>query len=346
MKYILEITAPGTVIRPLINGIEVSNPGLKTIERFYFDEISELRVHPGVLIDSEALFMLSSHSIPILIVDYTGLKAYVRSPRTELSKIMIRLKQYEALNNLKGVILAKFFALCSIETRREFLLYLSQNRKSYDLSKSKKLEETANKISIYIEQVRKTMGSLNEIRSGLMSLEANASKLYFLALRNIIPKIYGFSGRQAIRKTKDVINTMINYGNAIIREIILRECIKSDLDPAIGFLHKIINRRFSLVMDIAEEFLIPVSHRATVNLAVRYEINSDDYYIGEDNTIKLSNSGKRKLLQEIYDILEKKHRTKNITVEQAISERIKSITNLLLDHTKKLSRFRIITNWR
>ena len=345
MKMVLEITASGTVIRLFSNGIEIANPRLKMIERYYFDEISELRIHHGVFIDSEVLSKLSSKGIPILILDITGLKAFISSPKMELSKILIRMKQFEALNNLKGVILAKFFALCSIETKEEFLLFLARNRKKYADDKAKRLEEAAREIALYKEQARKLLGILDEIRPRLMSIEANASRIYFSALRHVIPKEYGYKGRQSIRKPRDVINTMINCGNAIIRGIILRECIKSKLDPGIGFLHKIVNRRFSLVMDLAEEFLVPISHRAVVNLAVRYDIKEEDYYV-ENDTVRLTNSGKGKLLREIYSILEKRHRTKQITVEQAIINRIQSIIDLLLDRKKELKKYRIISCWR
>lgn len=343
LKRIIELQAPGAIIRLWREGIEIYHPISRKIYRLKFDEVAEIRVHPGVLIDTDAIPKLLSKRITISIFSETGPLAYIFSPKNG-ARVSIRIKQFKALNSDIGLALAKYFAICSVETKSDFLKYLAQNRRKYFPDVAEKLLQISEEIRTYSKRIRMIVGSLQNVRGKIMALEGNASRIYFKALSLVIPEKYEYRGKRTIPKAKDVINAIISYCNAIVRSEVLHACLLVGLDPYIGFLHKIKDYKPALVLDISEEFLVPISHRIAVSLATKREISERDYY-EKNGEIMLTDEGKLKVRHLVNSFLGKIHKTKHITLREEIIQKTRLIAKYISGETIDLKRSELFYSW-
>ena len=99
--------------------------------------------------------------------------------------------------------------------------------------------------------------SLNEnffkkTRMQIMGIEGKASIEYWNGVRNILPPEFDFDNRQ--RNADDLVNSMLNYGYAILESEVTKNILLSGLDPYCGFLHFDMPNRTSLTYDLMEEF--------------------------------------------------------------------------------------------
>ena len=69
----------------------------------------------------------------------------------------------------------------------------------------------------------------------IMGLEGKASNEYWRAVKYFIPNNIGFEKR--IKKPTDLLNSMLNYGYAILASEITKSILLIGLDPYCGFLH-------------------------------------------------------------------------------------------------------------
>jgi CRISPR-associated protein Cas1 len=101
---------------------------------------------------------------------------------------------------------------------------------------------------------------------GLMGIEGAAAGGYFGALRHLVVPGYGFVRRD--RAAGDVVNALINYCSALLRETVLSAILAAGLDPYLSFLHTPRRGRPTLAFDLMEEWR-PVLLESTVLALLR-----------------------------------------------------------------------------
>lgn len=111
------------------------------------------------------------------------------------------------------------------------------------------------------------------------NIEARAAVYYW---KNLFPRHADFTREQ---DGLDIINSMLNYGYAILRAVMARSLVGSGLHPAIGIFHRNRYNAFCLADDVMEPY------RPIVDRLV-YELICENPDIGD-----LSSSIKQKLLQ-------------------------------------------------
>ncbi len=133
-----------------------------------------------------------------------------------------------------------------------------------------------------------------KVRSGdAGNMESRAARIYW-------PLLFGSSFRR-IPGAEDCLNSMLNYGYAVLRSIVSRAICASGLHPSIGVHHRNRYNPFCLADDIMEPFR-PIVDEAVVKVVE---------FIG-DNAI-LDKSTKKILIGEIYERrLEMKGESRNI----------------------------------
>ena len=92
----------------------------------------------------------------------------------------------------------------------------------------------------------------NNIKMQIMGIEGKASNDYWNAVKQFIPKEIGFESRT--KKPTDLLNSMLNYGYAILASEITKSILTNGLDPYCGFLHYDMLNRTSLTFDLIEPF--------------------------------------------------------------------------------------------
>ena len=86
----------------------------------------------------------------------------------------------------------------------------------------------------------------------LFGIEGYIADKYFSALK----KIYSFPGRKP--QGRDKFNSVLNYGYGILYNEIERACLYVGLDPFLGLYHSERYGKPALVLDVIEEFRVPL----------------------------------------------------------------------------------------
>ncbi len=107
-----------------------------------------------------------------------------------------------------------------------------------------------------------------------MGIEGKASIEYWNGVRNILPPEFDFDNRQ--RNADDLVNSMLNYGYAILESEVTKNILLSGLDPYCGFLHFDMPNRTSLTYDLMEEFRQQLVDKVVFTLINHKQVSLED----------------------------------------------------------------------
>ena len=260
-----------------------SDPFLKPeIESWYADNMpyEKIVLSGKGYISTEALSLLSQNNRNVILLDTFGKPTtYLNPARESLTATNYRMAQYDTFRD---------------ESKREYLA------RQIILAKKKSQLQLLAKI-----------GSLMDT---LPDKEAAASRVYFAEYAKFIPKKFEFRFRNQSynnglkSNAKDVINTMLNYGYAVLAGEISKFVNGIGLDAYYGFLHKTHGGFQSLVYDIIEPFRWMVDY-AVYSLAnnqnSRQRIYLKDYSHTKDGYVILDYSLIKRFLERLERVFTK-----------------------------------------
>ena len=165
----------------------------------------------------------------------------------------------------------------------------------------------------------------------IMGCEGKASVHYWNGIKLLIPKDIGFEKRT--KKPTDLLNSMLNYGYAILATEITKSILINGLDPYCGFLHFDMDNRTSLTYDLIEDFRQQLVDKTVLNLINRKQVTNNDLD-KRNKSIKLE---KRKLI--ISKIQEKlhskiKYNDEEVTYSEIINKQSSNLVKTLLNDEK------------
>ena len=172
------------------------------------------------------------------------------------------------------------------------------------LNKNKQLKRVANirlKMDEYIKQLIDLNLNDKNVKLQIMGIEGKASNDYWRCVKYFIPKEIGFTSRT--KKPTDLLNSMLNYGYAILASEITKSILLNGLDPYCGLLHYDMDMRTSLTFDLIEPFRQQIVDKTVISLINRKQVKTDDID-NRNNLIKLE---ARKLI--VSKILNKMYST-------------------------------------
>ncbi|HWP93514.1 MAG TPA: type I-B CRISPR-associated endonuclease Cas1b [Thermodesulfobacteriota bacterium] len=105
----------------------------------------------------------------------------------------------------------------------------------------------------HIENKNREMGSSRSIEE-LMGFEGQIHKRYFEAWNKILKSETFLFDKRTRMPPDNPINALISFGNSMVYATALSEIYKTQLNPAISYLHQPSTKRFSLSLDLAEIF--------------------------------------------------------------------------------------------
>ncbi len=238
----------------------------------------------GASISTSAMRILMRHGIELLIID--GVRAIGKlSPTRRGANVNLRMRQYD-IRDKEGLELARSFVHGKLINQSDILKSLAKNREG-------RMREELRRNAIEIERIAREVevkkGDPERLRRDFLSLEAEAGKIYWSSIAEILPPELGFESRKKrYEEPSDPFNMMLNY----LYSILMSEswfCLEiTGLDPFIGFLHSPSNRRPALAVDFMEEFRQPVVDRVALSLA---------HQISPSEGSELSSDVKRKVLR-------------------------------------------------
>lgn len=159
-------------------------------------------------------------------------------------------------------------------------------------------QQAVEKIIVRIKSLE--TGDLASFRQKIMSYEATSATVYWEYVRELIQDdIDGFYSRVKQGAT-DLVNSMLNYGYAILYPRIWQAALRYQLNPYMGFVHYA-DGNANLVFDMIELFRAQAVDRVVISLIQKKET------LGVKNG-KLDDSTKKKLTASVLERLNRKER--------------------------------------
>lgn len=250
-----------------------------------------------------------------------GLNYTLESPDSK--NVELKKQQYKLSENKLGLEISKELIKSKMKNQKATLTTLNKNKQIFEVFNHR------SKIDELIKQIEKLdfENKNKQIRMQIMGIEGKSSNEYWSAIKYFIPKEIHFEKRT--KKPTDLLNSMLNYGYAILASEITKSILTSGLDPYCGFLHYDMENRTSLTFDLIEPFRQQLVDKTMIGLINKKQVIMNDLD-KRNNTLKLN---ARKLI--VNKILEKTFSTitydgKTVSYSQLIQKQSQNLVETLL----------------
>lgn len=274
----------------------------------------------------DALDLMATNNIKLISINPRGQLTYtLESPVWR--NVKLKKQQYRLSENKAGLEISKELIKSKMKNQKATLTTLNKKKQL------KRVYNHRSKIDECISQLEelKLKGGNEDVRMKIMGLEGKASNEYWSSVKYFIPSEIGFESRT--KKPTDLLNSMLNYGYAILASEITKSILVNGLDPYCGFLHFDMYGRTSLTFDLIEPFRQQIVDKTVIGLINRKQVTADDLD-KRNNIIKLE---ARKLIVE--KILAKIYSTitycdESVSYFDLIERQSENLVNVLLEGSK------------
>lgn len=247
------------------------------------NKIYSIYAYGQITISSQVISLFAKTGIPIHFFNYYGFYNGSFYPRETFLSGDLVVKQAESyLNHLKRIELAKLFVEGSSKNIMKVLSYY--------------------KINNNIDQTLADLKSC-KIITEVMNVEGRIRAEYYEKFDEILPEEFKMEGRSR-QPPKNMINSLISFGNSMMYSTTLTEIYNTQLNPTISFLHEPSERRFSLSLDLSEIFK-PIFVDRLIFYLVNKKIIIEKDFDQDLNCCLLNERGRSKFVQEYNKRLEK-----------------------------------------
>lgn len=275
----------------------VNEKGKKPIP---INKVYSIYAYGQITFSSQVMSLLSKNGIPIHFFNYYGFYSGSYYPRETLlsGDLIVRQADYY-LNIQKRLELAKLFVEGAAKNILKVLAYY--------------------KIENNINETLSELPSTNKITE-IMNIEGRIRSEYYSKFDDILPDDFKMEGRSR-QPPKNMVNSLISFGNSMMYSTVLTELYNTQLNPTISYLHEPSERRFSLSLDLSEIFKPIFVDRLIFYMVNKRMLSKKDF--NEDlNCCLLNDKGRNKFIKEYNKRLEKtiKHKKlkKNVSYQRLI----------------------------
>ena len=274
----------------------------------------------------DALNLIAENNIKLIAINPRGQLTYtLESP--DWQNVALKKEQYKLSENKLGLRISKELIISKMKNQKATLTTLNKN---------KQLKRVFNHRSKIDERIRQLSelnfkGNNEDIRMRIMGLEGKASNEYWSGVKYFIPREIGFDSRT--KKPTDLMNSMLNYGYAILASEITKSILVNGLDPYCGFLHFDMDGRTSLTFDLIEPFRQQIVDKTVIGLVNKKRITVEDLD-RRNNTIKLEARKLivEKILSKIYSTIT--YDDEAVSYSDLIQKQSEDLVRMLLDGEK------------
>lgn len=275
----------------------VNEKGKKPIP---INKVYSIYAYGQITFSSQVMSLLSKNGVHIHFFNYYGFYSGSYYPRETLLSGDLLVKQADYyLNIQKRLELAKLFVEGAANNILKVLAYY--------------------KIENNIKETLSELNSTNKITE-IMNIEGRIRSEYYSKFDEILPDDFKMEGRSR-QPPKNMINSLISFGNSMMYSTVLTELYNTQLNPTISYLHEPSERRFSLSLDLSEIFKPIFVDRLIFYMVNKRMLSKKDF--NEDlNCCLLNDKGRNKFIKEYNKRLEKtiKHKKlkKNVSYQRLI----------------------------
>lgn len=161
-----------------------------------------------------------------------------------------------------------------------------------------------------------------------------AAREYFKALSKLIKKEFAFNGRSR-QPPLDPFNSMISFGYTIVFYEIYAELESRDLNPYIGFIHKIKRNHPALASDMLEEWRALLVDSTILSLVQGNEIDTAEFSFDEESgAVYLSDNAVKICVRKLEDKMRKEisyleYLDSPVSFRHAIWWQVKTLSNCI-----------------
>lgn len=156
----------------------------------------------------------------------------------------------------------------------------------------------------YIDSLKNINLNNCENINTLLKNEWNIWEIFYKWFWYLLKDPFKFEKRVK-RPPSDPVNSLISFSNILLYSYIVWKIYFTYLNPTISYLHEPFERRFSLALDIAEVFKIPITFSLIINLLNKNSLK--EYHFDENyNYCTLTNEWKKIFLKFFNEKIEEK----------------------------------------
>lgn len=268
----LVVSEPGTFLGKNAGSVVIKRERRKTREvRFSDLDCITLPSH-GVSLSSDLITHCARNGIPLLVSGATGnVNALLTAPRFPDGDV--GLNQIRAIDRVTPAIeLAKEFIRGKISNQQNVIKSFGKYHSRTMPTLTNAIAEFDVKIKDLVKSLRSIVpdGDLSSQREKILGLEGTAARRYWELFSLMIPQEIEFPGRIRHGAT-DLVNSLLNYGYAVLSSRVELAILKSGLLPNVGFLHAAQPGKPVLAFDLIEEFRAAVVDRSVITILNRHE---------------------------------------------------------------------------
>lgn len=241
--------------------IDYLNPDKK--HALPIETIDSIYVFSEMTFNSKLVNFLGQKKIPIHFFNYYGNHCNTLLPHAEQLSGQLVIKQAEAFASPK---------------RKEFCYELLDATAHNILSVLHYYERKSGGLAEKIAKVKNLKESLKacETADEFMGIEGNIRNLYYSAWQNWLGYI-AKNFKRVYHPPDSPLNTLISFLNSLLYTTCVSEMYRTALYPGISYLHTPQTRRFSLALDMVEQFKPLIVDRLLFRLINRNEISDKDF---------------------------------------------------------------------
>jgi len=258
------VDKPGTYIGLTNRGISATYKG-KVISKHHQDNLSQIVITgKGVSISSNLIGYCMEHKIPIDFFDHQG--THIGSILTAKS---IQDSSWTLQNNADDVLkntLSLGIITGKIKNQHSLLKYFHKYHKNHYPRLQEKMEHMEEEVELFNAWKKKTKHTANDYMQKLVGYEAQIAIRYWDYIRELMSDDeVGFERREH-QGAADIVNSMLNYGYAILYTRVWQALLAARLNPFCSLIHARQDGKPTLVYDMVEIFRSQVVDRIVISL--------------------------------------------------------------------------------
>lgn len=300
--------------------IVLSFPGIKKKQEYPVRRLEKIVILRPAAITTHAVKLAIEHDVDIVYLGSFGKpvgRVFSSQPKGLAN---LRRAQLEVSTSDQGFEIARVLVKRKCLNQLAYLEYLGRK---YNKDFSKELLQ-ARTIFATIDFLPASIKS----RSQMLGIEGYIADRYFSALK----ALFRFPGRRP--QGRDKFNSALNYGYGILYNEVERMCLYVGLDPYLGLYHSERYGKPSLVLDLVEEFRVPIIDTVIIPLFIEKILSKKACYEEiESGKYQLSGYGKSILVKAVMENLNRKvmwHR-KRYTLKQVIENQIRLLARRFMN---------------
>ncbi len=257
------------------------------------ENIKEIYCMNEISINTKLLDYISSKNIVIHFFNYYGFYSGTFYPREQYSSGKLLVKEVEAYNCGKRVIIAqKIVKAIAVNIDEVLYHYYKHNNK-----------EVKKTIDWIRNDFKKKLFEYGDIQSILL-LEGELWQRFYSTFQFILP--IDFMINKRVRRPPDnPINALISFGNSLLYTKCISVIYQTHLNQTISYLHEPSEGRFSLSLDLSEMFKPVIVFKTIFDLVNNKKLRVKDHFEKKVNYCILNEKGRQLFIQAFEERLDK-----------------------------------------